>query len=449
MVLRRRYYFWLLKAYLKRWKKTVFLSILLGVGIFFACILTFTLYLQPIFEKKVEKVGFSGTFSPVTLPDSIVYEISHGLTEVTSSDQIKPKAATSWEIKENGKKYIFSIRPGQYFHNKRELTTKNLSMEFEDVTKKALDQYTVEYTLKAPYAPFLSTVSKPIFTNGLVGLGNYKVQDIELNAGFVESLSLQQNKDARIRKIFQFYPTENALKMAFMLGEIDRAEDLISTTTDQGDLSKWTNVSVSREVDYEELTTIFYNNKDNNLSDKKIRQALGYSLSSSYKYGERAFSPIPKLSQYYSVPATYAVVDQELSKTLLDSANIKPGELKLEITTTKEYEEVSQLVQKQWAAVGIKSSLKIVDSIPESYQVFIYSFKVPKDPDQYTLWHSAQKNNITQYKNLRIDKLLEDGRVITSIDERKKIYEDFQKYLLDDAPASFLYFPYKYSVRRK
>ena len=70
------------------------------------------------------------------------------------------------------------------------------------------------------------------------------------------------------------------------------------------------------------------------------------------------------------------------------------------------------------------------------------------DPDQYTLWHSGQMNNITNYKNLRIDKLLEDGRQTVDIQSRIKIYADFQKYLLDDAPATFLYFPDIYTVTR-
>lgn len=449
MVLRRRYYIWLLKAYLKRWKKTVLLSILLGVALFFIAFLTFTLYFQPIFDKKVEKVGYAGTFTPNTLPDSVVRQLSYGLTTIDQSGRITPRAALKWEVKNKGKTYIFTLKPGQRFHNNKELTTENFPVVFEDVEKKELDKYTVEYTLRAPYAPFLSTMSKPIFINGLVGLGEYKVHKVDLNAGFVKTISLQNIEDSRIRKTYLFYPTEDALKMAFMLGEVDHAEGLHSTRSEKNDLTQWGNVSITKSADHSELVSIFYNTQDANLSDKKVRQALNYALSNEYQNGERAFSPIPKDSFYYSVPTTNTVVDRDLSKTLLESANIKPGSLKIEIATTKDYEDIAFKVKEDWARVGIQSKLTVVDSIPTNYQVFIYSFKVPKDPDQYTLWHSAQKNNITKYKNLRIDKLLEDGRVIADTEERKKIYQDFQKYLLDDAPAGFLYFPYKYSVVRK
>jgi len=71
---------------------------------------------------------------------------------------------------------------------------------------------------------------------------------------------------------------------------------------------------------------------------------------------------------------------------------------------------------------------------------------IPADPDQYSLWHSTQtQTNISQISNPRIDKDLEDGRKATDSAVRKARYQDFQKVLLDHAPATFLYFP-KYNV---
>ncbi|MCS7092795.1 MAG: peptide-binding protein, partial [Patescibacteria group bacterium] len=76
-------------------------------------------------------------------------------------------------------------------------------------------------------------------------------------------------------------------------------------------------------------------------------------------------------------------------------------------------------------------------------------YDIPLDPDQYSLWHSMQtESNISKYANPRIDKLLEDGRVTIDIQERKKIYLDFQRFLLEDAPCVFLYHPEYYSIVR-
>ncbi|MGH7245477.1 MAG: peptide-binding protein, partial [Candidatus Levyibacteriota bacterium] len=87
--------------------------------------------------------------------------------------------------------------------------------------------------------------------------------------------------------------------------------------------------------------------------------------------------------------------------------------------------------------------------IPPVFQIFVGSFTMPEDPDQYTLWHSNQENNITNFRNQRIDKLLEDGRKTIAEQDRLSIYADFQKYLNDEQPATFLYFPYSYTVTRK
>ena len=53
----------------------------------------------------------------------------------------------------------------------------------------------------------------------------------------------------------------------------------------------------------------------------------------------------------------------------------------------------------------------------------------------------------TGYKNLKIDKLLEDGRSTFDQEERIKYYFDLQKNLDDDNTAIFIYFPYNYTIR--
>ena len=121
----------------------------------------------------------------------------------------------------------------------------------------------------------------------------------------------------------------------------------------------------------------------------------------------------------------------------------------LTIKTLRQYKTAADAIAKTWKGLGIDTKIEEVDTLPDTYQVFLGDFSIPKDPDQYTLWHSAQQNNITRYKNLRIDKLLEDGRKTSDINERKSLYDDFQKYLMDDAPAAFLYFPMQYDVKRK
>jgi peptide/nickel transport system substrate-binding protein len=91
--------------------------------------------------------------------------------------------------------------------------------------------------------------------------------------------------------------------------------------------------------------------------------------------------------------------------------------------------------------------LRVESGIPQNFQALLITQNIPADHDQYSLWHSTQKSgtNISRIDWPRIDKDLEDGRKITDPETRKQKYKDFQRILLDQAPAIFLYFP-KYEV---
>lgn len=446
--IRKRYYFWLIRAYLKQWKRTILTSVVIGIVISGIGIGFLNFYVKPYFDNKVQRIGMFGVYSPKDLPDQILGDISYGLTTTKANGSVVPAAAASWEVQDKGKKYIFHLKKNLSFHNGDQLTAQNLPLSFKDASKQIIDPFTVAFTLDAPYSPFLTTVSKPILETDFSGLGRYKLRKLDLNAGFVKSLTLQDTKDPTHKKIIFFYPTQQALKTAYMLGEVDEVTGLTSLSVDSINLAKWKNTKVNRTVNKNELITLFYNNADSNLSSKKIRQALNYALPEEFPEGERARSPIHVSSIYYAEPSNYIISDTDIAKEVLKSSGItldKP----IEITTSQDLENTAREISQSWKKIGVQSKIIVSDDVPQNFQVLLYRYKVPMDPDQYTLWHSDQVNNIGKYKNLRIDKLLEDGRVETNTQERIRIYADFQKYLLDDVPASFLYYPIEYTVVRK
>jgi peptide/nickel transport system substrate-binding protein len=110
----------------------------------------------------------------------------------------------------------------------------------------------------------------------------------------------------------------------------------------------------------------------------------------------------------------------------------------------------AESISKDWTAAGVVVNLQVISNIPTDYQAFLAIYDIPDDPDQYSIWHSTQTStNITHYQNPRIDKLLEDGRSEINIEDRKKTYFDFQRYLVEDSPAAFLYYPEIYSISRR
>jgi peptide/nickel transport system substrate-binding protein len=449
--LRKRYYFWLLKAYIKRWKRTIFTSLIIGFIMSAAGILFLNFYILPSLDNKIQRIGVFGVYTPENLPISLLSDVSYGLTQMDESGEIHPAAAHTWEIKQDGKEYIFYLKDSLEFHNGDLLTTETLPLDFKDAKKKIIDEKTISYTLNDPYSPFLATVSKPILQEDFSGLGKYELRNIDLNAGYVQSLVLQDKEDRLHKKIVYFYPTQMALKTAFMLGEVDEISGVINPKINDKDLTKWNNTLVNETVNYSQLVTLFYNNSDSNLSNKKYRQALNYALPEEFRDGERATSPIPPNNIYFSQVPNINIYDMDIAKEVLLSSGTTEN-TEIEITTTPDLEPTAKIVVEQWKKLGLRPKIKIIEDIRElhpNFNVLLYKYKLPADPDQYTFWHSDQVNNIGKYKNLRIDKLLEDGRVVADSEERITIYADFQKYLLDDVPASFLYFPVEYTITRK
>lgn len=394
----------------------------------------------------------AGAYTPEEIPQTIVEKVARGLTKVEPDGTVKPDLAESWNIENGGKTYVFFLRKNLKFSDGTPLISKNIPYSFSDVTIKRPDDYTIVFNLKDAYAPFLVTVSKPIFYHGYIGVGDYTINNVELNGDFLKSIQLLSTTDKLKTETYLFYPTSDALKIAFTLGETKQAIGLTDTNINNVSLSKFPNISMQKNVNYQRLVTIFYNTQDSFLSDKKIRSGLTYALPDVFPDGERVYFPYSPKSKYYNTEIQTHKQDFTHAKLLISSsleAASSSAAPTLNIKTLSKYKDVADEVKKAWAQVGIKAIVDEVDSVPQDFQVYLGDFNVPKDPDQYTIWHTGQVNNITRFKNLRIDKLLEDGRKTLDESERQRIYFDFQKYLIDESPASFLYFPYEYEFVRK
>lgn len=443
VIVRRRLIFWLIKAYIKKSKKILIISFLTGLLVFFAFIFG-ARYLKTLFTlHRYPVIGIVGSYEKDKLPLIVKNKLSRGLTRVEPDGSIKPDLAQSYKISDKGKVYTFSLKRDLAFGDGSKFVSTDLNYNFSDVALEKPDKNTIVFKLKDPYAPFLSTASQPVFKHGLIGVGDYFIENIQLNGNFVQSLTLGLVKNRFDTIKFVFYPTEQALKEAFMLGEITEAKGLSSPEFKNLSFQKFPRTKVKTATDYSHLVTLFYNTGDSTMSDKKLRLALSYALPDDIKFGHKAYLPYSPDSIYYNDDLTERKQDLDHAKLLLPDKTTK-----LTITTLKKYTKTAKIIADSWNKIGIKTEIKEVDEIPDRFQIFLSDFNVPRDSDQYSLWHSGQISNITRYKNVRIDKLLEDGRKTVNISERKKIYADFQKFLLEDMPASFLYFPYEYTVTR-
>jgi peptide/nickel transport system substrate-binding protein len=406
--------------------------------------------LLPIIKQQwfipVDRIGMVGDFTPATLPLTIQEYISEGLTNVRPDGTLEPGLATSWTATDSAKTFIFTLRPDVVWHSGKQVTAADINYNIRNVTFSPIDQFTLRASLKAPYSAFSVVVSKPLFLNALVGFGQYRVSNIQLKGNSIVYLKLVPSAGSQAReREYRFYTTEAEAILAYKLGEINELDDLSAP----GDLTNWGKSHVAGETNYTRIISVYFNVTNPLVSDKSVRQALTYAIP--YRSDlERAYSPISKLSWAYSDNIKKYTFDLATAKKLFGNTEEGTSSAHVTISTFAPYLSDAQSIAASWTALGLPTDVRVENSVPTDYQVLLSAQDVPPDPDQYPLWHSTQTaTNITNYANVKIDKLLEDGRQEMDITKRKTIYADFQRYITEDVPAAFLYYATSYSVKRR
>jgi peptide/nickel transport system substrate-binding protein len=124
------------------------------------------------------------------------------------------------------------------------------------------------------------------------------------------------------------------------------------------------------------------------------------------------------------------------------------------------YPQIAESIQSNWERMGVQVTLK-----PVSYQELLEDYLEPRtyeaalvelnqarspDPDPYPFWHQTQINtgqNFAGWDDRQASEYLERARVISEIDERARLYRNFQFRFNQETPALLLYYPvYSYVI---
>lgn len=437
-MLKLRYYLRLITAFFKRFKALIIVGILIGVVAFF-----FFRFLAPaIFGTNLERIGIAGRYQTETLPTDILEQIGEGLTSVNSEGLVEPGLAKTWETPDGGKTWIFHLKDDVKWQNGDELVSEDINYQFSDVEVEKPDDFTITFLLKEPFSPFPTVVSKPVFKRGLLGTGAWRVTNASISGSYVQKLTLQNEQ--KVKKVYKFYPTEERAKLAFKLGEVDVMRELFT----KNPFDEWGTANVETNIPRGQIVTLFFNTEQGNLLEEKtLRQGLVYAIDKQALGGQRAFSPISPNSWAYNSQVKEYAYDGERAKELIGDSD---QEIEIKLVSSPVLLPAAEKIAKDWSEVGVKTIVQVSSVIPTDFQAYLAIFDVPTDPDQYSFWHSTQQaTNISRFKNPRIDKLLEDGRVELNTEERRRIYLDFQRFVVEDSPAAFLYHPETYTIVRK
>lgn len=395
-------------------------------------------------DKSVSQ-GLIGTYQSHDLPAEVTRLLSKSLVEFDEEGRVVPGLASGWETNHDATVFKFRLHDNLYWSDGSTIKSSDIDFHIPEVEITYPDEQSIQFKLKEPYSPFPSLLTKPILKKEtLIGTGPYKVKNVEKSRIFITKISLSSSQVDLPPLIIRFYPSEKTALIGFNLGEVQSLLGVSSQEFKDNPV-----VNVKYKDDYSKMVAILYNTKDVLLSNRSVRQALSY-ITPQLEEEVPARNSLPPFSWAYSNELKNYLSNPKEAKAAMDRAksSVNPESLKGELilTSTPQLEETGKKVISAWRELGLDAKLRVESGIPQNFQALLIIQSIPADPDQYALWHSTQdRTNITKYSSARADKDLEDGRKMIKEEDRKNRYLDFQKVLLEDAPATFLYFP-KYNI---
>jgi len=419
--------------------------------------------------------------------------------------------ATSLTQSQEGRLYTVTIRKDAKWHDGQPLTAEDvvytvnviknpaarsqLRVNWLDVSVRAINAQTVEFTLPTQYAAFPYALTFPIlpshllasvnagalrestFSQAPIGSGPFKYSLIQAADAITnhEVVHLTANTEyyggAPLLDRFEVhaYANENDISSALKKVEVNGAADLSVVTNDEkGGYYQVTTEPIASGV------YLLLNTNNPILSDVKVRKALQVGtdtaairkavggdvkpLSLPFIDGQLTGTDVPVAPLVNKAQA--AIMLDEAGWKLDGTQRVKDGKpLQISVTTTKDsqYQRAMDEVTEQWKGLGVVVDKRTVDASNVSaafvqnvlqqrnFDALLYELSIGADPDVYAYWHSSQATregyNFTGYSNRNADAALASARTRPEVDLRNAKYKAFARQWLEDAPAIGVYQP--------
>ena len=288
-----------------------------------------------------------------------------GLFEYSKTYGDVEKALVEDYTVEGDTHYIFKLRQGVKFHSGREMKAEDVvysiqriidqgvrASHFEQIeSMEAADDYTVDITLKEPFAPFLTYPMNAIVDKDVVeanggslakadgGSSAFKLENWTPGSqlDLVKFDEFWNAKDTTVPKVvFKTIEDATARSTALRNGEVD----MIMDVTEQ----EVAVMKSSQDVVIESVPGTFWeylgmNCESQFLSDPKVREAVSYAIdremiNKAVKMGNAtilADANIPPTHAAYVGNNKFAARDVEKAKSLLAEAGYKDGDITVTI----------------------------------------------------------------------------------------------------------------------
>ena len=376
----------------------------------------------------------------------------------------------------------------------KDARTQSSITGWQSINVKQVDERTVQFTLPAPYAPFMHALTFPIlpqhslsevnpaelrehgYGKSPVTSGPFAMRILQnANAdGSKKVLHLVANSQYHhgAPKLDRFqlyvYPTRDEITKGLKTSEIMATPELSYMA--QSDQIR--HMYASRSYAINDGVYALFNTQSEVVSSRKVRQALVQSINTQALREKFAFAKKPLHGpiiddQVDGQLAGRLPYDTEAAKKLLDEEGWKvvgnqrkKGEqvLQLSFVTLKgsDFETIARELVKAWQeTLHVTVDLRVVDpndasqnvlqSVlrPRGFDVLLYELVLGGDADVFAYWHSSQANqsglNFANYNSAVADDALAAGRTKQNAKQRVSKYQAFTKHWQSDVPALALY----------
>lgn len=417
-----------------------------------------------------------------------------GLLRITNNGELIPDLAESYSVSEDGLTYYFKIKEDAVFHDGEKITTDDIIFtilktqepaikspkrpNWDGVKVEKINEREIEFTLNAPYDPFIYnatlgilpkhtwqniTVEEFPFTSlntNAIGSGPYQIKNIKRDENeIITSYELRSFSKYTIKKpyipkiLIHFYKNEEDLIQAFNKKQITSIHSISPKNISE---LKLKNERIIK-IPYSRIFALFFNqNKSSLLTEKTIREALDHSIDRNkliesvlQGYGTPLYSPLT----LFSPQDTQSIYTIDEGKKILGSKDLSSSSLTITTNNVPELIAAGEQITNTFNEIGIKTQLQVYDINeltstiirPREYEVLLFGNVINRDLDYYAFWHSSQRNdpglNLSSYTSIDSDKALEEARGSNSQDEKVSLLQKFEKEVINDTPAVFLYSP--------
>jgi len=433
---------------------------------------------------------------PTQMVSGNIYE---GLLRYSKTLEPQPGLAESWTVSPDSKTYTFKLKQGVTWHDGKPFTSADVlfSIETLKVTHarargnlvqldkvEAPDDYTVVFTLKQPFGPFIGIfevgsmpmIPKHIYegtdvktnpaNNTPIGTGPFMLKEWK-KGSFIQ---LVKNPNYHVKGkpyidgiYWQVIPDAAARSVAYETGKVDVLPGGSIENFDVPRVSKLPNTCVTGEgwEFFSPLAWMWLNNRNPVLANKKVRQAIMYAVDREFAkdviwngLGKVATGPSASTIKFYTDNVPKYPYDPAKAKALLKEAGYKGEKIRImPLPYGETWSRWGEAVKQNLVDVGFNIET-IATDVPGSNQknsewdfdisfTYLYQYGDPalgvaRNYISSQIVKGQLFNNLEGYSNPEVDKLFAEGAVATPDSKRKEIYDAVQKILVEDVPVAWL-----------